>query len=411
MTTHHSVPDPPADVLVMVLAGGEGQRLHPLTRRRAKPAVRFGGSYRMIDFTLSNAVNSGCRRLYLLTQFAASSLHKHVRRGWVPLLRDELGEFIEVVPAQRMAGDRWYAGTADAIYQNLFLLQEERPGLVLILSGDHAYKMDYREMIRRHLETEATLTIACLKLPLSECTQLGVLQVDAERRVVGFQEKPPHPRPLPDDPAHALVSMGVYVWDTRELVKRVADDATHDTSHDFGKDIIPRMVAEGAAVYAHHFAHAPGGGEAYWRDIGTIDAYWRANMELVDVVPELNLYDRDWPIYSASEQLPPAKTVHGELSAVTDTLLSAGCIVSGARVHRSILSPGVYVHRGADIAESIILDGAEIGRDARLFRAVVDEGVRIPDGFTIGVDRAADEKRFMVSESGVAVAPHGIIIQ
>lgn len=411
MRGQHQAPDQPGDILVMVLAGGEGQRLHPLTRRRAKPAVRFGGSYRMIDFTLSNAVNSGCRRLYLLTQFAASSLHKHVRRGWAPLLRDELGEFIEVVPAQRMAGDRWYAGTADAIYQNLFLLQEERPGLVLILSGDHAYKMDYREMIRRHQETGAALTIACLKLRLAECTQLGVLQVDGERRVVGFQEKPADPRPLPDDPGHALVSMGVYVWDTRELVKRVADDATHDTSHDFGKDIIPRMVSEGAAVYAYHFAHAPGGGEAYWRDIGTIDAYWRANMELVDVVPELNLYDREWPIYSAREQLPPAKTVHGELSAVTDTLVAAGCIISAARVHRSILSPGVYIHRGADIAESVLLDGAEIGRGARLFRAVVDEGVHIPDGFTIGVDRAADEKRFMVSESGVAVAPHGMIIE
>ncbi len=397
-------------VVVMVLAGGEGHRLHPLTRRRAKPAVRFGGSYRMVDFTLSNAVNSGYRRLYLLTQFAASSLHKHVRRGWVPIFSDALDEFIEVVPAQRMAGDRWYAGTADAIYQNLFILQEERPALVLVLSGDHAYKMDYRRMVAQHLETGAALTIASLKLPLADCTALGVLAVDSNRRVVGFAEKPAHPAPLPDDPAHALVSMGVYVWQTEQLVRRVADDATRDTTHDFGRDIIPAMVSQDAAVYAYHFDQCPTGGQAYWRDIGTLDAYWQANMELVDVVPELNLYDQDWPIYGDRGHSPPAKTVHGALAAVTDSLVSAGCIISGARVERSILSPDVYLHREATVTEAVILDGAEIGRGARLRRAIVDEGVRIPDGFAIGVDRAEDEKRFVVSEAGITVVPQGIIL-
>jgi glucose-1-phosphate adenylyltransferase len=398
------------DALAMILAGGEGQRLHPLTRRRAKPAVRFGGHYRMIDFTLSNCVNSGCRRMYLLTQFAASSLHRHVRRGWMPMLSDELGEFIETVPAQRFAGDRWYAGTADAIYQNLFILQEERPPLVLILSGDHAYKMDYRPMIAGHLERGAVLTIACLKLPREQCTQLGVLEVDEDWRITGFEEKPAAPKTLPDDPKHALVSMGVYVWQTEQLAKRVADDATRNTSHDFGKDIVPAMVEEGCAVYAYPFDEAPGGRKAYWRDIGTLDAYWQANMDLVSVVPELDLYDRNWPIYGHRGQYPPAKTVHADLARVTDSLMSEGCIISAARVHRTILSPGACVHRGAEVSEAIIMDGADIGRDVRLRRAVVDEGVNIPDGFSIGFDRAEDEKRFVVTEGGITIVPQGLIL-
>ena len=394
----------------MLLAGGEGQRLYPLTRRRAKPAVRFGGDYRMVDFTLSNSVNSGFRRIYVLTQFASSSLHRHLRRGWLPMLSDGLGEFIEVVPAQRMAGDRWYAGTADAIYQNLFILQDERPNLVLILSGDHAYKMDYQPMVRRHLDTGAALTIASLKLPRLECSPLGVLEIDAGHRVIGFEEKPPDPRPLPDDPHHSLVSMGVYVWSTDQLVKRVADDATRDTSHEFGKDIIPAMVEEGAAVYAYPFEQAPNGAPAYWRDIGTLDAYWQANMELVDVVPELNLYDQDWPIYSYRGPSPGARTVHGDLSSVTDSMMCSGCIVSGARIHRTIVSPDCYVHRGAQLDRCVIMDGADIGRDVRMRQAIVDEGVRIPDGFAVGLDRSQDEKRFIVTEGGVTVVPQGIIL-
>ncbi len=396
------------DALVMILAGGEGQRLHPLTRRRAKPAVRFGGHYRIIDFTLSSCINSGYRRMYLLTQFAASSLHRHVRRGWSPMLCDELGEYIETVPAQRMAGDRWYAGTADAIFQNLFLLQEERPALVLILSGDHAYRMDYRPMVAQHLSRGAVLTIACLRVPRAECTQLGVLEVDEQWRVTGFEEKPEDPTPMPGDPDHALISMGVYVWRTEELVRRVADDATRVSSHDFGKDVIPQMVAQGCAVYGHQFTSAESGQEAYWRDIGTLDAYWRANMDLVSVVPELDLYDPAWPLYGDLGQYPPAKTVHADLVRVTDSLLSPGCIISGGRVHRSILSPEVYVHRHAEVTESILMDGAEIGRGARLQRVIVDEGVRIPDGFAIGLDRGEDEKRFVVTEGGATIVPQGV---
>jgi glucose-1-phosphate adenylyltransferase len=403
--------DAARDIVVMVLAGGEGQRLYPLTRRRAKPAVRYGGDYRMIDFTLSNCVNSGYRRIYLLTQFAASSLHRHVRRGWVPLLSDELGEFIEMVPAQRMAEDRWYAGTADAIYQNLFILQEERPSLVVILSGDHAYKMDYRGMVRQHLETGAALTIASLKAPREHCTQLGVLEVERDWRVAGFEEKPDDPRGMPDDPDHSLVSMGVYVWTTAELVRRVADDATRDTNHDFGKDLIPAMVSEGSAVWAYHFDRDPSGKASYWRDIGTLDAYWQANMELAGILPELDLYDREWPVYSHKVQLPPAKTVHGSLSSVTDSLISPGCVISGARIHSSVLSPGVYVHRGAEISESIIMDNCEVGREAVLHRTVVDEGVKVPEGFRAGLDRVEDERRFLVTEGGVTVIPQGMVLR
>jgi glucose-1-phosphate adenylyltransferase len=281
---------------------------------------------------------------------------------------------------------------------------------VVILSGDHAYKMDYRRMVRQHLDAGAVLTIASLSLPREACTQLGVLEVDADWRIVGFEEKPDDPKPLPDDPAHSLVSMGVYVWETEALVRRVADDATRKTSHDFGKDIIPAMVQEGAAVYAHHFDTGPGGAKAYWRDIGTLDAYWAANMELVDVVPELNLYDREWPIYTDQVQAPPAKTVHAELCAVTDSMVCAGTIVSGATVHRSVISPNCYVHKGAQVVECVVMDGAEIGRGARLFRTIVDEDCRIPEGFAIGYDRQVDEKRFVVSEGGITVVPQGMIL-
>ncbi|NSW54487.1 MAG: glucose-1-phosphate adenylyltransferase [Armatimonadetes bacterium] len=402
--------DIPADLLVMILAGGQGQRLYPLTRRRAKPAVRFGGNYRMIDFTLSNCVNSGMRRIFVMTQFAGWSLNRHIRRGWASMLSDELNEYVEVAPAQRMHGDRWYAGTADAIYQNIFLLQQERPELVVILSGDHAYKMDYRRMVRQHLDAGAVLTIASLSLPREACTQLGVLEVDENWRIVGFEEKPDNPKPLPDDPAHSLVSMGVYVWETEALVRRVADDATRRTSHDFGKDIIPAMVREGAAVYAYHFDTAPGGAKAYWRDIGTLDAYWLANMELVDVVPELNLYDQGWPIYTDQVQAPPAKMVHADLCAVTDSMVCAGTIISGATVHRSVISPNCYVHKGAQVVECVVMDGADIGRGARLFRTIVDEDCRIPEGFVIGYDREVDEKRFVVSEGGITVVPQGVIL-
>jgi len=397
--------------LAMVMAGGQGMRLYPLTQRRAKPAVRFGGDYRMIDFTLSNCVNSSLRRIHILAQFAASSLNRHIRRGWIPMFCEELGEYVNLVPPQRIAADRFYAGTADAIYQNLFILQEERPSRVFLLSGDHAYKMDYARMLSFHEQCGAELTIACLKVPRQEATDLGVVAVDGMWRIVEFEEKPSQPRSLPDDPDHCLVNMGVYVWNTAMLVQCVCDDATSHTSHDFGRDILPRLVAKGVPVYAYNFVDPKTGQPAYWRDIGTIDSYWQANMDLAEVTPELDLYDREWPIYTYKGQHPPAKTVHPELTSINQSLLSGGCIVSGATLAKSILSPGVYLHRGAEVTESILMDGVEVGRGARLHRVIADEGVTIPDGVQIGLDHEQDRKQFTVTDGGIVVVPQRAILQ
>jgi glucose-1-phosphate adenylyltransferase len=396
--------------IAMVMAGGEGQRLHPLTHRRAKPAVRFGGNYRIIDFTLSNCVNSDLRRIHVLTQYASTTLSRHILRGWLPLFTEELGEYLTMLPPQRLAVDRFYAGTADAVYQNVFVLQEERPARVFLLSGDHAYKMDYRRMLAAHEEWGAELTIACVRVGREDARDLGVLEVDEAGRVRRFQEKPPEPCGLPDDPDHCLVNMGVYVWNTETLVARVCEDAKMDTSHDFGRDIIPRLVEAGGAVYAYEFRDTKTGRPAYWRDIGTIDGYWKANMDLAETIPELNLYDREWPIYSYPGQHPPAKTVHAHLGWVRQSLLSQGCIVSGAKVEKSILSPGVYIHRDAEVVESIVMDGAEIGREARLFRVIVDEEVHIPDGAVIGADLQHDRKSFVVSDGGIVVVPQRAIL-
>ena len=397
------------DLLVMILAGGQGERLYPLTKRRAKPSVRFGGAYRMIDFTLSNAVNSGLKRIYVLTQFASTSLSRHIRKGWSGLLADELDEYIEVLPPQRVTSGRFYSGTADAIYQNLFVLQEERPEHVLLLSGDHAYKLDYADMLTNHLDTGAALTIACLEVPLASATTLGVAQCDETARIIGFQEKPADPKPLPSNPEYALVSMGVYMWNTKTLVQEVANDATCDTQHDFGRNIIPAMVERDLPVYAYIFRDTDTGKPAYWRDIGTLDSYWNANMDLANVVPEFDLYDGSWPIYTYRPQYPPAKTVHPALTRVEDSLLCDGCIISGASLQRSILSYGVYAHRGAQISESVIMDDTNIGRDVRLNRVIVDEGVAIPDGYEIGVDLEQDRKRFVVTDSGLVVVSQGVV--
>lgn len=394
------------DVAVMVLAGGEGQRLHPLTQSRAKPGVRFGGTYRVIDFTLSNCVNSGLRRIHLLTQYASMSLSRHVRRTWGPRLSDDMDEFVDFVPPQRLFSDKWYAGTADAIFQNLFLLQEERPEHVLLLSGDHAYKMDYALLLRHHRECQAELTISCLKVRREAATQLGVVETDAEGRVVGFVEKPADPPALPDDPEHCLVNMGVYAWRTTSLVEEVVADARTDSHHDFGRNIIPAMVAGGRAVHAYPFVGAGRSPNSYWRDIGTIAGYWEAHMDLIAPLPELDLYDDLWPIYTYKGPLPPVKTVHSGDHAppqVGCSILCAGCIVNSAAVRDSVLSPGVIVEPGAEVAESVLMDDVVVGEGARLRRVIVDEGVHIPPGYEIGHDPELDALRFVVAEPGIVV--------
>ncbi len=397
--------------VAMVLAGGEGQRLHPLTRRRAKAAIRFAANYRVIDFTLSNCVNSRLKRVCLLTQYAATSLHRHIQRGWATLFVTEVGEYIDTVPPQRIFADRWYAATADAIYQNLFILQEQRSAWVFVLSGDHAYKMDYRGMLAAHLGSEAQLTIACVQLPRNQCTQLGVVECDESGYITGFEEKPTNPKPAPDNPDCSLVSMGVYLWDTEELAREVAQDATTNSSHDFGRDIVPRMVKQGQPVQAYEFRDATTGEAAYWRDIGTLDDYWQANMDLTVPLPKLNLYDDRWPIYTRRGQYPAAKITCGRGDAhLEECLVSTGCIVSAAQARRSLLSPGVHLEEDAEVTESILMDNVHVGAGARLNRAIVDENVEIPAGYAIGLDRSADEKRFVVSDNGVTVVPAGAIL-
>ncbi len=339
-------------VLAIILAGGRGERLYPLTRDRAKPAVPFGGIYRIIDFTLSNCINSGIRHIYALTQYKSISLHRHIQLGW-STLSAPLGEFVEVIPAQQRIDEQWYQGTADAIYQNMYTLQEERPDLLLILSGDHIYKMDYRKMIAFHLEKKADLTVATIRMDRSLSREFGVIEADGDWRIVGFQEKPEEPRTLPGDPQGILASMGVYVFNIEILVRRLIDDARSDSSHDFGKDIIPAMIQKDR-VFAFDFREGDQGGTGYWRDVGTLDAYFDANMDLVSLTPQLNLYDPQWPILTYQPPYPPAKTVHaeeGRTGTVINSIISNGCIISGGSVKRSIFSPRVRVHSYVDIED------------------------------------------------------------
>jgi len=403
---------PSNQVTVMVLAGGEGQRLHPLTSARAKPGVRFGGAYRMIDFTLSNCVNSGLRRIHLLTQYASTSLTRHVRRTWSSRLSDDMDEFVDFVPPQRLFADRWYAGTADAIFQNLFILQEERPEAVVLLSGDHAYKMDYGTMLDYHNEVQADLTLAALTVPRESATQLGVLHADETGRVVDFLEKPADPPGVPGRPDLALANMGVYIWRTRALAEMVSADARTNSTHDFGRDIIPAMVAQQRPVYAYEFADPARSPHPYWRDIGAIESYWQAHMDLVAPVPELDLYDESWPMYTYQAPLPPAKVISGadfRPAHVSDSLLSAGCIVCGAQVTRSVLSPAVRVDPDAEVNESILMDDVLVGAGAALHRVIVDEGVHIPPGYRIGYDPEEDARRFVVA-SGITVVPKRVVL-
>ena len=398
------------DVLAVLLAGGAGERLYPLTRDRAKPAVTFGGPYRIIDFTLSNCLNSGLRKIYIATQYKAQSLNRHVRMGW-SVVNPELEEFIEVLPPQKRVGEHWYLGTADAVYQNLYSIEREGPRWVIVLSGDHIYKMDYGKMLDVHIARGASLTVAAIEVPLSESRRFGVLSVDEDSRITGFQEKPPTATATPWNPNVCLGSMGIYIFDVDVLVRELVRDAEEPgSSHDFGKDIIPHLVNEGADVTAYLFWDENKKESKYWRDVGTLDAYYEASMDLVQVDPIFNLYDPDWPLRTYQPQFPPAKFVfdeEGRKGSATDSLVSMGSIVSGSHVCRSILGLGVRVHSYCDIQDTIVFSNATISRHARIRRAIIDRGVLVPRGAVIGYDPVEDRRRHTVSEGGVVVVTPG----
>ena len=403
------------DVIAIVMAGGQGERLYPLTRDRGKPAVPFGGIYRVIDFTLSNCLNSGLRRIHVLTQYKSGSLERHVRIGWGPIFHHELDEWIQCVPPQLRVGQRWYQGTADAVYQNVYLLDQDRPRLVLVCSGDHVYKMDYAKMIESHEASGALATVAAIEVPVGEASAFGVIAVDESSRITAFQEKPKSPSPIPGRPDTALVNMGVYVFETQALVRALAADAKRETRHDFGHDILPSLVDSGR-LHAYPFPDLNKKERPYWRDIGTLDSYFEASMDLVAVEPEFNLYDKAWPIRTMARPLPPAKTVFaqeepgGRLGIVLDSIVSPGVIVSGGRVERSILGPEVRVNSYARVEESVLMDGVDIGRHAKVHRAIVDKGVRIPQSFVVGENEEDDRKRFTVTPGGVVVIPRGTLL-
>ncbi len=394
-------------ILTLILAGGQGERLYPLTKDRAKPAVPFGGIYRIIDFTLSNCLNSGLRKMVVLTQYKSFSLDKHLRLGW-NILNNELNEYIEQIPPQQRISDQWYQGTADAVYQNIYTLEKEQPEMVLILSGDHIYKMDYRKMAIFHEENNADLTIACMEVPLDEGRRFGVIQTNDESRIIGFHEKPSVPVPVPDNPEATFVSMGIYLFNTSTLVKAIIEDAKHDTNHDFGKNIIPDMI-DSKRVYAYPFTDENNNGLNYWRDIGTLDAYWEANMDLVQISPAFNIYDKAWPIRTYKAQYPPTKTVYkkdfpGERSEmVINSILSDGCIISGARVDGCVLSPDIRVGPNTEIYDSIIMEDVRVGEGVKIQKAIVDKSVTIPNNMKIGYDQEEDSKHFTITDSGIVV--------
>jgi glucose-1-phosphate adenylyltransferase len=400
------------DVLTLILAGGKGTRLEPLTRDRAKPAVPFGGLYRIVDFTLSNCINSGLRRMLVLTQYKARSLDRHISAGWGFLSR-ELGDYIEVLPPQQRIDEHWYKGTADAIYQNIYSIEKEDPKYVLILAGDHIYKMDYGDMIRGHLERGADVTIGCIPVPLRDAVHFGVMQVDGQDTVIGFQEKPRNNAvPMPDSPEHCLASMGIYMFTARPMYELLCQDATRaDSDHDFGKNIIPGII-DSRKVFAFRFRDKNRKAVPYWRDVGTLDAYYQANMDLVEIDPVLNLYDKEWPIRTFQPQLPPPKFVfsdegpreHARRGEAHDSMVCQGCIVSGGHVRRSILSPNVRINSYTVVENSILFDGVQVGRHSRVRRAIIDKEVQIPPHTTIGYDLGHDRHRgFLVTEQGVVV--------
>jgi len=389
------------DVLVMVLAGGVGERLYPLTKERAKPAVYFGGPYRIIDFTLSNCINSGLRRIFIALQYKSLSLSRHIRMGW-SVVADELGEFIEILSPQKRVGEHWYLGTADAVYQNLYSILRENPRQLIVLSGDHVYKMDYSKMLHFHRERHAAATLAAIEVPSEEGRRFGVLQVDGDERLTGFLEKP---RNLPAG-RQVLASLGIYIFDIDVLVRALEEDARRSSTHDFGKDIIPSLISK-APVYAYRFYDENKKSAKYWRDIGTLDAYYDANMDLCHVNPDFNLYDPEWPLRTYQVQAPPAKFVFADegrrCGQALDSIISAGCIISGSRITGSVLCPNVRVHSFCDIEGSILMPGVRVGRHARIRRAIVDRDVFVPRGALIGFNADEDRKRHTVSDSGIVV--------
>ncbi len=399
------------ETVTLILAGGKGERLKPLTENRAKPAVPFAGPYRIIDFTLSNCIHSGLRRIHVLTQYQARSLEEHIRFGWNFLPR-RLEQFISVRPPHHKGEGSWYQGTADAIFQNIDTIKSDRPKHVLILSGDHIYKMDYGAMLREHLENKSALTIGAVRIPASESSRFGIFECDEKGHVRSFEEKPEHGKELPGDPGYCMGSMGIYLFETDELIERLEKDAGlgPESSHDFGKDIIPRMIGE-VGVYAHDFVDMDGSKEPYWRDVGTIEAYYEANLDLCGVQPKLNLYDYEWPIYTLWHNDPPAKTIHSDGDAhqanVTDSLLCPGAIISGGRVHRSIVSSQCMICAGAEVEGSILLGGVVIGEGAKVKNTIIDKWVNVPPGETVGHDREKDAKRFTISDTGITVIPAG----
>jgi glucose-1-phosphate adenylyltransferase len=397
------------NTMALILAGGRGSRLKSLTDWRAKPAVPFGGKFRIIDFPLSNCMNSGIRKIGVVTQYKAHSMIQHIQRGW-GFLRGEFNEFVELLPAQqRTDEDKWYEGTADAVFQNLDILRSIGPEYILILAGDHIYKMDYGRMLASHVSKNADMSIACLNVSLEEARAFGVMGVDANDRIIQFREKPNDPDPIPGNPDQALASMGIYVFNAKFLYEQLIRDADdQNSSHDFGADIIPYLISK-YRVFAHRYADScvnSVDGRDYWRDVGTIDAYWEANMELTKVQPDLNMYDAEWPIWTYQEQLPPAKFVHKEVNRrgyAIDSLVSGGCIISGASVRDSLLFSGVRVNSYSSVEESVILPKVEIGRNVTIKRTVIDKGCKIPEGMQIGVNLDEDRKRFYVSEKGITL--------
>jgi glucose-1-phosphate adenylyltransferase len=393
------------ETLALILAGGRGSRLKQLTDWRAKPAMPFGGKFRIIDFPLSNCINSGIRRVAVLTQYKAHSLILHVQRGW-GFLRGEFGEFVELLPAQQRIETSWYLGTADAVYQNLDILRNHDPRFVLILAGDHVYKMDYGAMLAHHVDRDADMTVGCVEVPLERARDFGVMTVDDRGQIVRFAEKPDRPDPMPGRPDTALVSMGIYVFNTHFLFEQLIRDAdTAASSHDFGKDIIPAII-DRYRVGAFPFRDPAKGKQAYWRDVGTVDAFYEANMELIGVTPELNLYDKDWPIWTYQEQLPPAKFVFdddGRRGMAVDSMVSGGCIISGSVLRRSLLFSNVHLHSYGTVSDSVILPNVVVGRRCRIGRALIDKGCHIPEGTVIGEDPAEDARRFALTPGGVVL--------